>query len=37
MDIAMIINDIIKNKINKKHKELIQRIKAIVYNLKVFI
>jgi len=30
-------NDIIKNKINKKHKELIQRIKAIVYNLKVFI
>lgn len=26
----------IKNKINKKHKELIQRIKAIVYNIKNF-
>ena len=30
-------NDDIKNKINKKHKELIQRIKAIVYNLRNFI
>jgi hypothetical protein len=30
-------DDDIKNKINKKHKELIQRIKAIVYNLRNFI
>ena len=29
-------DDEIKNKINKKHKELIQRIKAIVYNLRNF-
>jgi hypothetical protein len=33
----MMIMILLKNKINKKHKELIQRIKAIVYNLKVFI
>ena len=30
-------NHEIKDKINKKHKELIQRIKAIVYNLRNFI
>jgi len=30
-------NDDIKNIINKKHKELIQRIKAIVYNVRNFI
>ena len=30
-------DDNIKNKINKKHKELIQKIKAIVYNLRNFI
>lgn len=32
-----ISNNEIKDKINKKHKELIQRIKAIVYNLRNFI